>query len=143
MDDYILNLALTNYNKPIESWNYYFPQKEMESISVYLNPDANTWYKASNYFFDQRTGKLLLTESPDSYNNGQAIRNMYYDIHIGKILGLPGQLLVFFACLVVASLPITGFFIWYGRRKKTNANSKHIAKATHADTHTKALSKSL
>ncbi len=143
MDDSLLNLALTNYNKPIESWNYYFPQKEMESISVYLNPDANTWFKASNYFFDQRTGKLLLTESPDSYNNGQAIRNMYYDIHIGKILGLPGQLLVFFASLIVASLPVTGFYIWFGRRKKTNANSKHIAKATLADTHTKALSKSL
>lgn len=143
MDDSILNIALTNYNKPIESWNYYFPQKESESISVYLNPDANTWYKASNYFFDQRTGKLLLSESPESYNNGQTIRNMYYDIHIGKILGLPGQLLVFFASLMVASLPITGFYIWYGRRKKYNANSKHIAKAPQADTQTEALSKSL
>lgn len=143
MEDSILNFTLTNYNKPVESWNYYFPQKESESISVYLNPDSNTWYKASNYFFDQRTGKLLLTESPESYNNGQAIRNMYYDIHIGKILGLPGQLLVFFASLIVASLPVTGFYIWYGRRKKANANSKHIAKATLAETQTKALSKSL
>jgi uncharacterized iron-regulated membrane protein len=43
---------------------------------------------------------------------------MYYDIHIGKILGLPGQLLVFFASLIVASLPITGFYIWYGRKFK-------------------------
>jgi len=124
MDDSILNLALTNYNKPVESWNYYFPQKESESFSVYLNPDANTWYKASNYFFDQRTGKLLLTESPESYNNGQTIRNMYYDIHIGKILGLPGQLLVFFGSLIVASLPITGFYIWYGRYKKTRKLAK-------------------
>jgi uncharacterized iron-regulated membrane protein len=47
---------------------------------------------------------------------------MYYDIHIGKILGLPGQLLAFFACLVIASLPITGFLIWYGRKKKIQIN---------------------
>lgn len=118
IDDSILNFALANYDKPVESWYYYFPQKETEAISLYLNPDADTWYKASNYFFDQRTGKLLLTESSESFNNGQSIRNMYYDIHIGKILGFPGQLLVFFGSLIVCSLPVTGFYIWYGRRKK-------------------------
>lgn len=119
LDDSILNFALANYNKPVEGWNYYFPQNETESINLYLNPDADTYYKSSNFFFDQRTGKLLLTESTESYNNGQSIRNMYYDIHIGKILGFPGQLLVFFGSLIVASLPITGFYIWYGRYKKT------------------------
>lgn len=123
LDDSILNFALANYNKPVEGWNYYFPQNETESINLYLNPDADTYYKSSNFFFDQRTGKLLLTESTESYNNGQSIRNMYYDIHIGKILGFPGQLLVFFGSLIVASLPITGFYIWYGRYKKTGETS--------------------
>lgn len=118
IDDAVLNYAVQDFKKPIESWYYYFPQNENESINLYLNPDADTWYKASNYFFDQRTGNLLLKESPENFNNGQSIRNMYYDIHIGKILGLPGQLLMFFASLTVASLPITGFCIWYGRRKK-------------------------
>lgn len=118
IDDFVLNQALTKYNKPVESWDYFFPQNENDAIRIYLNPDANTYYKASAYFFDQRTGELLLTESPENYNKGQAIRHMYYDIHIGKILGLPGQLLVFFASLIVASLPITGFCIWYGRRNK-------------------------
>jgi uncharacterized iron-regulated membrane protein len=123
-DDSVLNFAFTNYNKPVESWYYYFPQNETEAISLYLNPDANTWYKATNYFFDQRTGKLLMTESPESFNNGQLIRNMYYDIHIGKILGLPGPLLVFFGSLIVASLPITGLYIWYGRRRKKGKDVK-------------------
>jgi uncharacterized iron-regulated membrane protein len=124
IDDSILNFGLANYNKPVESWNYYFPQNDTASISLYLNPDSDTYYKASNYFFDQRTGKLLLTESAESYNNGQTIRNMYYDIHIGKILGFPGQLLVFFGSLIVASLPITGFYIWYGRYRKTKKLAK-------------------
>jgi uncharacterized iron-regulated membrane protein len=121
VDDSVLNQAIDLYNIPFESWYYYFPQNETESISLYINPDAKTWYNSSIYYFDQRTGKLLLTESSESFNNGQSIRNMYYDIHIGKILGLPGQILVFFASLIVASLPITGFIIWKGR-KKINVN---------------------
>ena len=119
--DVVLDNALKSYGKAVESWYYYFPKKEAESISVYLNPDSETWYKASNYFFDQRTGALLFNESSENYNNGQSIRNMYYDIHIGKIIGLPGQLLVFFASLIIASLPITGICIWYGRGKKSKA----------------------
>ncbi|MCU0321962.1 MAG: PepSY domain-containing protein [Chitinophagaceae bacterium] len=122
VEDEALNFAIQNYSKEIESWYFYFPQSKDETISIYINPDADTWYKASNYFFDQRSGKLLLVEHPEDMNNGQAIRNMYYDIHIGKILGLPGQLLAFFACLIIASLPITGFLIWYGRKKKIQIN---------------------
>jgi uncharacterized iron-regulated membrane protein len=125
-EDQSLAHAIQNYQAPIESWYFYFPQTKAESISIYLNPDADTWYRASNYFFDQRSGTLLLAEHPEKMNNGQAIRNMYYDIHIGKILGLPGQLLAFFASLIVASLPITGFLVWFGRRIKQKDISNKI-----------------
>lgn len=40
-----------------------------------------------------------------------------YDIHTGNVLGLGGKFLVFFASLVAASLPVTGFCIWLGGRK--------------------------
>jgi uncharacterized iron-regulated membrane protein len=43
---------------------------------------------------------------------------MNYDIHVGAILSLPGKILAFFASLICASLPVTGFIIWWGRRKK-------------------------
>jgi uncharacterized iron-regulated membrane protein len=43
---------------------------------------------------------------------------MNYDIHIGNILGLPGRIAMFFAALIGASLPITGFYIWWGRKRK-------------------------
>jgi uncharacterized iron-regulated membrane protein len=43
---------------------------------------------------------------------------MNYDIHTGAVLGLPGKILVFFAGLIIASLPITGFYIWWGRKQK-------------------------
>jgi uncharacterized iron-regulated membrane protein len=118
IEDRILHDAIGRYTKPIANWYYYFPQSETESVSLYLNPDADTWYQSTNYYYDQRNGQLLQCESNATFNNGQKLRNMYFDIHIGKILGIPGQLLMFFASLIVASLPITGFLIWWGRRLK-------------------------
>ncbi len=37
---------------------------------------------------------------------------------LGQILGIPGKILAFCVSLICASLPITGFLIWKGRRKK-------------------------
>ncbi len=43
---------------------------------------------------------------------------MNYDIHVGAVLGLPGKIMAFFASLIAASLPVTGFYVWCGRKKK-------------------------
>lgn len=39
-------------------------------------------------------------------------------IHMGFWGGLTTKIITFFIGLIGASLPITGFFIWIGRRKK-------------------------
>ncbi|MNR67679.1 hypothetical protein D3C85_1918120 [compost metagenome] len=44
---------------------------------------------------------------------------MNYGIHTGQILDLPGKIIAFTASLIAAALPVTGFVIWYGRRKKS------------------------
>lgn len=68
--------------------------------------------------FDQYTGKLLDRKNQADKNRGEALIGMNYDIHVGAILGLPGKILAFFASLIAASLPITGFIIWWGKKKK-------------------------
>ncbi|MEL6974455.1 MAG: PepSY-associated TM helix domain-containing protein [Bacteroidota bacterium] len=81
------------------------------------------------HYFDQYTGqhldKLLLDDMP----SGEKLNMLGYPIHIGSILGLPGKILAFFASLVSASLPITGFLIWYNRKFKKR-KGKHIHKIT-------------
>jgi uncharacterized iron-regulated membrane protein len=37
-------------------------------------------------------------------------------IHTGAILGLPGKILAFLVSFVSATLPITGFLMWWGKR---------------------------
>jgi len=43
---------------------------------------------------------------------------MNYDIHVGAIAGLTGKVIAFIASLVCASLPVTGFLIWWGKKYK-------------------------
>ncbi len=100
-----------------------FPEKVSESIFAYVNHKPGTYYKLDYYNFDQHTLKLLPASGPyaGTYAKaafGDKLRRMNYDIHTGAILSLPGKILAFCASLVCASLPISGFIIWWGRRKK-------------------------
>jgi uncharacterized iron-regulated membrane protein len=118
VEDRVYQLAVERYNKPYETLNIYNSEEANGTFAVYINESKKTFYDADSYYFDKRTGDFITEEKFEELNNGQKARNMYYDIHIGKILGLPGQFLVFFASLIVASLPITGTLIWWGRRRK-------------------------
>jgi len=79
---------------------------------------TETYWNFDVLQFDQYTGKLLHRKNQSDKNAGEALIGMNYDIHVGAILGLPGKILAFFGSLIAASLPITGFIIWWGKKKK-------------------------
>jgi len=62
------------------------------------------------------------------------VNDMNYDIHVGQILGLSGKIIAFLASLICASLPITGFIVWLGKRKKPKKNAK-MKEIAHHKTH--------
>ena len=68
--------------------------------------------------FRSRTGKMF--DKLEQQNKPLALkwRNSNKDIHTGRIYGWPTQIFAFFASLACASLPITGFLIWWGKRNK-------------------------
>lgn len=98
------------------------PETSSSSIAANANPDADTYYKIDYRYFDQYTLKELSVDHIygryDEATAADKLMRMNYDIHVGAILGLPGKMLAFFAGLICASLPITGTYIWWGRRKK-------------------------
>ena len=103
--------------------NISFPHLKSESIYSYVNFREGTYYHVDYNYFDQHTLKKINATGPFSgkyseANLAQKLRRMNYDIHVGAILGLPGKILAFFASLICASLPVTGFIIWWGRKKK-------------------------
>ncbi len=98
------------------------PESAKSAIEVAINPDTDTYWKADYLYYDQYTLKEM--EVSHSYGKlanasiADKIMRMNYDIHIGAIAGLPGKIIAFLASLIAASLPITGFVIWRGKKKK-------------------------
>jgi len=117
---------------------FVLPAAKNGSFLLRANPKKGTIYESDFRYFDQYTGK----EIPGAYVWGKYIdakvtadfvRRMNYDIHTGAVFGLPGRIALFFVALIVASLPITGFYFWLGKKRKskckhTKPTSKTINK---------------
>ncbi len=89
------------------------------NVSAYLDPQRI--HQKVQYRFDRYSGKLLLKgKSFSSLPALDKVKALNYDLHTGSIFGFWGKLLVFFAGLITASLPITGFLIWLWRKKGVN-----------------------
>lgn len=109
--------------KSTESLAVYFANLFTDPVEIVINHKPGTYYNSDFYHYDQYSGKLLTARG--SYEGkfkeatfADKLVRMNYDIHVGAVLGLPGKCLAFFASLIAASLPVTGFLIWRGRRKK-------------------------
>jgi len=69
------------------------------------------------YYFDRYSGKLLKQLPYAQKSPGMKLNDMNYDLHVGQAMGLFGKILAFLASLICASLPVTGFIIWLGKKK--------------------------
>ncbi len=108
----------------------HIPETDSSSIAANANPDRSTYWKTDYRYFDQYTleelevdhiyGKLAQANIADK------LLRMNYDIHVGAIAGIPGKIIAFLASLIVASLPISGVLVWWGRKnkKKKSKNRK-------------------
>lgn len=108
----------------------HMPEHASSSVEVALNPDEDTYWKTDYLFYDQYTLQEIAVKHSygklKSASTADKIARMNYDIHVGAVLGLPGKIMAFFASLLCASMPVTGFLIWWGRknkRKKKNNRS--------------------
>jgi uncharacterized iron-regulated membrane protein len=114
-----------------QGFYYNFPDtsKAKATIGITVYPNAGQFYNSKGYTFDQHTLAELKREDVYSrdYETGNfstKLRKMNYDIHVGSILGFPGKVMAFLAALIGASLPVTGFLIWYGRKFKKKKTAK-------------------
>lgn len=99
------------------------------TIAMYGFRGKETYYGFDALQFDQYTGKLLYRRNDVSKNRGERLIEMNYDIHVGAIGGLAGKIIAFIVSLICASLPVTGFLVWWGKRKKPGVAPAARAKA--------------
>ncbi|KAA0990162.1 PepSY-associated TM helix domain-containing protein [Dyadobacter aurulentus] len=110
---------------------YAFPDSTdaNSTISIRTYPEPGRFYDVARHTFDRHTLQRLeffevFDKSFEESSAGAKIRRMNYDIHIGSILGLPGKILAALCSLIGASLPVTGFIVWWNRKgfgKKKNS----------------------
>lgn len=97
-------------------------ETDTSPIAANANIGDGTYWQTDYRYFDQYT----LEEKNVSHIYGRLSKakfadkllRMNYDIHTGAIIGLPGKIFAFLISLLIASLPITGFLIWWGKKYK-------------------------
>lgn len=116
---------------PHANIDVHIPVVKTGAIELSVNHQSGTYWKTDYLFFDQKTLKEL--EVSHSYgklqnaNGGDLLMRMNYDIHVGQIGGITGKIIAFLASLIIASMPVTGFLIWWGRRNKPSKKKRDVA----------------
>lgn len=102
------------------------PQTSKAPITVSAYNRHEVYYDYDAAYFDQYSGKELGLSLYKDKNAGQKLLAMKYDIHVGAIGGIWGKIIAFLVSLVCASLPITGFIIWWGKKTKKKPKRKPL-----------------
>ncbi|MFM7022455.1 MAG: PepSY-associated TM helix domain-containing protein [Flavobacteriales bacterium] len=119
----VLWRKLSAENPSAQSMEVHVPETDSSAINIGINPDSDTYWKTDYRYFDQYTLKEMeVAHTWGKFENASVaskIQRMNYDVHVGAIAGLAGKTLAFFISLLIASFPVTGFMIWWGRKKAT------------------------
>lgn len=98
------------------------PADSLSPIRILFRYPYTIVRKQTTAWFDQYSVANLHTDSYQRYTRYEYVSRSIYDFHTGRIraLGIGSKIIYFLASLFAASLPITGFLIWYGRKKKAS-----------------------
>lgn len=101
---------------------YLSPQltDKKDPVEIVVFHDDETFYDKSAYYYDQYTLESLSSDE-DSFSTASfatQLSMLNYDIHTGAVWGIAGKILVFLVSLISASLPVTGFLVWWKKKKK-------------------------
>ncbi|OOQ57568.1 PepSY-associated TM helix domain-containing protein [Mucilaginibacter pedocola] len=118
------------------AYGVYISVPENNKATIYSNVYMveGKYYRDNSFELDQYTLKPIERRNDpfkgdyEQAGFGARLRRMNYDIHVGAIFGLPGKFLAFFAAIISATLPITGVYIWWGRRKKVKKGAAKTPK---------------
>ena len=101
----------------------HFPDEPKDNFYACTDMHKGIW---RDLYFDSQTLELL--PNSEKYISDERFSDWLmrsnYSLHIGAIWGLTTKILYFVASLICASLPLTGFYIWWGRKRKQKPRIK-------------------
>lgn len=89
-------------------------------MMVGINYDSReSWWATSDYYhYHPATGKQYESFTHEEKLLSEKWRHSNYAMHVGSIYGLPTKVIAFLSVLFFAFLPISGFLIWWGRKRR-------------------------
>lgn len=93
------------------------PTKPEEAFTIYKKVEGGSEY-GNSFYIDQFSGKVLRIDDEKKAALGDRILNSFIPLHFGTFGGLPTRILYVFVGLAPLILFITGFVMWWHRRKR-------------------------
>lgn len=78
-------------------------------------------------YFDAASGALVSADIPGTGSAGDVFMQAMFPLHSGRLIGLPGRILVSVMGLGVAGLCLTGFLIWARKRRARQTTARKLA----------------
>jgi len=69
-------------------------------------------------YYDGKTGDSVGSELPGRGSAGDLFMQLQFPLHSGRILGVPGRILITLLALIVSMLSVTGVVIWAKKRRQ-------------------------
>jgi uncharacterized iron-regulated membrane protein len=98
---------------------FYSPEFDVYGVGFYTAENdhgdgglGNPWL-----YLDGQSGALAGTQIPGTGSAGDIFMQAQFPLHSGRILGMPGRILVSLLGLAVAMLSLTGIVIWAKKRR--------------------------
>ncbi|WDF54862.1 PepSY-associated TM helix domain-containing protein [Mucilaginibacter sp. KACC 22063] len=124
--DKAYNYMVSNYPGAIETFITPAASKT-DAIRIQMRYPYTIVRQQNSVYFDPYTGNIVRADLYKNYNGYDRIAASNYNLHTGRfqLVGIGGKVIYFLTALIAASLPVTGFMIWLGRRKKKKPLRRH------------------
>lgn len=109
----------TNYPGAIETF-ITPPAGKTGAIRIQMRYPYTIVRQQNSVYFDPYTGEVIRADLYKNYNRYDVVAASNYNLHTGRfrVIGIGSKIIYFLVALIAASLPVTGFIIWLGKRKK-------------------------
>lgn len=101
---------------------------QLFSVDFYY-PEADHGVAGAGHkrlYYDATDARFLGQRIPWQGTAGDLIVQAQFPLHSGRILGLPGRILISVMGLVVAMLSVTGLYLWWKKRKARKVSAAII-----------------
>ena len=110
------------HKKVIKYWVYDYKKSAVFAFNVADRAGLKSDENNHTYYFDKYTGSPYPIKEEEHMHN--KVENWVWQLHMGQWFGQIGKFSTFISGLISTSLPITGFLIWWGKRRKNKAKNK-------------------